>query len=236
MKTFLSLAAALIFFLISISFPENGKAETQAVLKGKVTDAEGLGVEGANIFIYNSPDVRRPADFISARTGKDGVFRMTLPPGQFWIQARLKKIKGYGPLMQGDKHSGEPKEIELVSGSELEVDFTLKDLKDASAPISKMRQDYVRLQGRIVDVNGLPVEMAYAIAGKKEKVSGVPDFVSAWTGPNGLYTIYLPRGKYFLGAALSFPPDPGFFLDKEICLQDNASGVDLVIKTVQDGL
>lgn len=229
-KVFLSSALVLISFLISVPFPDDGKAGTRAVLKGRVTDTEGLGVGGANIFIYNSPDVRRPADFISAQTDNDGAFRMTLPPGKFWVQARLRKTEGYGPLMPGDKHSGEPKEIELVAEGELQADFTLRDLKEASTPMSRTSADYIRLQGRIVDMDGMPVKMAYAVASANGKVSGVPEYVSAWTAADGLYTIYLPRGKYFLGAAPSFPPDPGFVLNKEILLQDNASDIDIVIK------
>jgi hypothetical protein len=45
------------------------RAEERALLKGTVLDVKAMPVEGAEIFIYDSPDVRRPADFISAGTG-----------------------------------------------------------------------------------------------------------------------------------------------------------------------
>ena len=65
------------------------RAEDRALLKGTVLDIKAMPVEGAEIFIYDSTDVRRPADFISARTGKDGSFQMDLPAGIYWAVARI---------------------------------------------------------------------------------------------------------------------------------------------------
>ena len=63
-------------------------AEEKPVLKGKVSDREGKAVVGAMVFVYDSPYVKRSADFISAATDTDGLFRMVLPPGRDWLVAR----------------------------------------------------------------------------------------------------------------------------------------------------
>ena len=145
----------------------------KSVIKGSVNDVSGRAAGGTNIYIYNSPDVRRPADFI-AHTGKDGRFRISLPSGKYWAVARLKRSDGYGPLMSGDKHSGEPVEIALASGAELEVEFTIKDLNDAVSLRRKTREDIIKIEGRIIDINGRPVNMAYAIANRNDKVTVIP--------------------------------------------------------------
>ena len=199
----------------------------RSVFKGIVNDVNGMVAGGANIYIYNSPDVRRPADFI-VRTGKDGRFRIELPSGKFWTVARLKKSDGYGPLMAGDKHSGEPVEMALDPGTELEVDFTIKDLNDATRLIRKTREDIIKVEGRIIDINGRPVSMAYTIASRTEKAVVIPDYLSSWTDAAGRYVLYLPRGKYHLGYAFKFPPGQNYIKVGEMLFEANRSDLDIV--------
>jgi protocatechuate 3,4-dioxygenase beta subunit len=145
-------------------------AEEASVLKGRVSDADGRAVEGAKIFVYDSPDVRRPANFISAGTDKGGMFRMTVSPGRYWVVARLKKTEDYGPLLPGDKHSGEPVEGEIASRSEITMDFIVADLKEAIKIKTKSRERHVKISGRIIDEKGFPVVNFYALASRNEKV------------------------------------------------------------------
>jgi hypothetical protein len=99
----------LSFLLYILCFSAStSRAEERALLKGTVFDIKAVPVEGAEIFIYDSTDVRRPADFISAGTGKDGSFQMDLPAGIYWAVARIRSGDQFGPLMPGDKHSGDP--------------------------------------------------------------------------------------------------------------------------------
>jgi hypothetical protein len=206
-------------------------AEERTVLKGKVSDAEGQTVEGAMVFVYNSPDVKRPADFISARTAQDGLFRMVLAPGRYWLVARLKKTEGYGPLMPGDKHSGDPAEIELGPGTEAERDFIVADLKDAIKIREKARERPVKISGRIIDENGSPVRRAYVIANRKEKGAGIPDYLSTWVDHEGSYTLYIPRGRYYIGSAVTFPPVQDYFAHGEMTFDGDRSAVDIVRKS-----
>ena len=209
-----------------VDFPE-AVSGAKSVFKGSVNDVKGMAAEGTNVFIYNSPDVRRPADFI-AHTGKDGRFRIELPSGKFWAVARLKRSDGFGPLMAGDKHSGEPVEITLVSGAELEVEFTIKDLNEAARLIRKTREDIIRIEGRIIDTNGRPVNMAYAVANRTEKTGVMPDYLSSWTDAEGRYVLYLPRGKYHLGYAFRFPPGQNYVNVGEMLFETDKSGLDIV--------
>lgn len=216
----------VVVFLAALCSP--ALAEGTAAVKGKVIDAEGLAADGARVFVYDTADVRRPANFISAPAGANGLFRIVLSPGRYWLLARLKKTEGYGPLMPGDKHSGEPVEIELSAGQEIERDFTVADLKDARKIKSKDREGPIKISGRIVDEKGSPVIKSYAIAFKKQKSADMPDYFSAWVDSHGRYTLYLPAGTYSLGSAMTFPPQQKDFM-KLITVTVNAESSEVHI-------
>lgn len=206
-------------------------AEGGSVLKGSILNVEGKAVEGAGVFVYDSPDVRRPANFISARTAKDGMFRMLLPPGRYWVVARLKKTEGYGPLMPGDKHSGEPGEIELSPDGEVNMDFIVADLREAVKIKTRSREGTVTISGKIIDENGSPVRKAYAIANRNEKISGVPDYLSAWVDDSGHFMLYIPKGKYYIGSAVVFPPAEDYFISGEMTIEGDKPDMDIVRKS-----
>ena len=222
------LPAFLAAIVLIAGHASPGAAAGTAVLTGKVMDIEGRPVEGARLFLYDTPEVRRSASFISAPTGPDGTYRLIVTPGRYWSMARLKKMDGYGPLMAGDKHSGDPAEIELAEGQEMSRDFTVADLKDARRMRSKDREGPVTISGRIVDQKGLPVRGAYAIANRTEKTGGLPDYVSAWSDADGRYSLSLPPGRYYLGSALSFPPDErAVFLKGQVAIDAGRSDLDI---------
>ncbi len=202
-------------------------ADELAVFQGRVMDIEGNAVTGVSLFVYNSPQVKRPADFISAETAHDGRFRMSLPPGTYWAVARLKKGEKYGPLMPGDKHSGEPEKLELLSGAAVNKDFTVADIREAARLMKKTRNDIVKIQGRIIDDKGMPVHDAYVIAWRDGRISRYPDYLSAWTGEQGSYSLYLPRGKYSFGAATSFPPGRDDSEQRVVPVETDMAGVDV---------
>jgi hypothetical protein len=220
--TTLFLSLVLPCFNASIS-----RAEERALLKGTVLDIKAMPVEGAEIFIYDSPDVRRPADFISAGTGKDGTFQLDLPAGIYWAVARLRSGDQFGPLMPGDKHSGDPVEIELAPGEELEHDFTVVDIRETARLKRKTREDYIRIKGRVLDTHNNPVEKVYVIANKDKECPLIPDYLSAWTDNKGHYILYIPRGRYYIGYATSFPPNQDYRIYSEAVF--DADEVDFVI-------
>lgn len=216
------------FFLLLPAF-----AEQKAVLKGRILDMEGKALKGASVFIYDSSETKRAVDLVSAQTGEDGFFRVALPSGRFWAIARIKAggRYGLGPLMPGDKFSGEPMEIELAPGEERVVDFVVMDIMEFSRQKKKISSDYIRIKGRITDEKGQPVRMAYAFANMQEKSPKIPDYLSAWTDDEGQYTLYLPRGEYYVGYATAFPPDENYMTDRTVVAETDKAEIDIVIKT-----
>ena len=182
-----------------------GVAEA-ALLRGRVADIDGKPLAGVKLFVYDSANVRRPATFISPPSAGDGTAAITVPPGTYWVVARIKKDESYGPLMPGDRHSGEPAVMDLTSEAELEQEFTVADIRDLGRRRQAIAEDSVRLSGRILDSDGKPAANAYVFASTTKDGSRIPDFISAWTGTDGSYALIVPTGrKYYVGTARRFP-------------------------------
>jgi hypothetical protein len=131
--------------------------------------------------------------------------------------------------MPGDKHSGDPEQIDLVPGGDLSRNFVVADMREAARLVKKTRTDFFKLQGRIVDGRGNPAGGAYAVAWKSGNLSQFPDYFSAWSDDQGAYILYLPEGVHVLGAARRFPPEYGSIQKKEIVIEKDRAGLDLVI-------
>lgn len=192
--------------LVLVSAGGVNAAET-ALLKAKIVDVAGKPVSGVKLFMYKTLNVRMPADFISPPSDNGGRVQAALPAGTYWAVARLKKDDTFGPLMPGDRHSGEPLEIEVSVGKELLVDFVVADIQEISQKKRSSTTDVIKVNGRVLNKDGLPVANVYVFAHRTKEVLSLPDFISAWTDENGTYSLYLPAGaKYFLGSATQFPP------------------------------
>lgn len=176
------------------------------VLRGKVQDLAGHGVEGAEIFIYDSTNTKRPADFITPKSDRGGNYTIALPVGKYWAVARVRQGEKYGPLLLGNRHSGEPVAIETIVDHVAEQDFSVADIREVARMKQKTKDDYVKVSGRILDGSGAPVTNAYVLAHRGKEIAQLPDYFSAWSDDAGRYTLYLPAGDYFLGAATVFPP------------------------------
>jgi hypothetical protein len=217
-----------MFLMLLTANTSLAAGEGTAALAGKVIDVDGQPVEGARVFLYRSPEVRRSADFISAPTDRDGIYHLSARPGSFWAIARLKRVDDYGPLMPGDKHSGDPVEIELAAGRKGAADFTVADLKDAKKRKAMEQRSSVRISGRIVDERGEPVKKAYAFAHRSGTVSGIPDYLSPWADDDGWFTLYVPPGRYYLGAAFTMPPDHTAIVQGELTAETDVPNVRIV--------
>lgn len=170
---------------------------------------------------------------MSAASDGNGLYRVVMPPGKYWAVARLKMTEGYGPLMRGDKHSGEPVEIELSADRETDMDFVVADLKDAleAGKIkAKASEGLVKISGRIIDEMGAPVPHAYAFASNNEKLPRIPDYLSAWVDHDGRYALYVPRGTYYVGGAVSFPLDKDEMSSNKMTFIGNMADVTIVRK------
>ena len=226
----ITLSSALIFlFLIIWSSP--AFASNNPLVKATVTDVAGKPIKGAYIFFYDSPNTKRAVDLVSTVTDKNGYCEKAVPPGRYWVLARLKARGNFdmGPLMIEDKFSGDPLEIEVVVGEELTLDFTVMDLLDTIITKTKKREDLNKVSGRVVNEKGEALEGVFAFANRHKSSLTVPDFFSAWTESDGAFVIYLPTGKYNLGAAASFNPKQRYKAEQEISVSAALENLKIVL-------
>jgi hypothetical protein len=224
----------ITFFIFCASLlsalPAFSAASDQAMLRGTITDVDGKPIAGARVFAYDDADIRRPANFMSDPSDAQGAYRMVLSAGRYRFVARLKKGAEFGPLLPGDKHSGDPVELDVAPGAESELNFTLADLKDARRVRAKSEERPITISGRILNEQGKPLSRAYAIAHRGRTIENIPDFVSAWADAEGRYSLTLPAGTYFIGCALTFPPEGNYFLQEERTIRADTMGIDIVLK------
>jgi hypothetical protein len=202
-RAYVNIVILIVVCILGGSCPASAAATH--LLKAKTSDIEGRPMEGAKLFLYDSTNVRRPADFISSLSNRTGHVEIALPPGKYWVVARFKADGKYGPLMPGDKHSGEPLEVDLTAGG-IEADFVIADIREVGQKKRASATDALRMKGRVLDSQGAPVAGAFVFANRSKEFSELPEFISAWTGVDGGYEVYLPPGAtYYAGASLQFP-------------------------------
>jgi len=220
----------MFFFLTLPKTSFSATTDGNFILKGRIADIADKPVENAEVYVFDSENVKRPADYISNRTGKDGLFRVELPQGTYWLIAIARKGGAqFGPLTKEDRHSGEAVKLSTSGKKDYYLDFTVLDLKEAARRNQKKSETLIKITGRILDNNGKPVRMAYAMANKERNYGKMPFYLSAWTGKEGKYTLYVPKGAVYLGAAKKFPPDRGLLLEMELSLENDTADIDLEI-------
>lgn len=203
------ICSCLQIFLLFVFFTFYGvvpalAAETH-LLKATFADIKGQPLEGAKLFLYDSLNVRRPADFISNLSDSTGQVQMILPPAKYWGVARFKADGKYGPLLPGDKHSGDPLEIDMTEPL-VTAEFVISDIIELGQKKRANATDSMRLKGRVFNAKGDPVANAYVFANRSKDLNELPDYISAWTGVDGKYEVYLPPGGvYWVAASRQFP-------------------------------
>jgi hypothetical protein len=205
-------------------------AAEPGVLEGRILNIEEEPVMNAEVYIFDSPNVKRPADFISNRTGEDGRYQVQLPPGNYWAVGIFRQGGGrFGPLAYGDKHSGEAVTFEVTAGVKRNMDFMVVNLREAARKHQKKSADLIKVSGKLRHESGSPAAMAYAMAHKMEQFGTLPDYISTWTDDQGDYVLYLPPGRYYLGASVGFPPKHGYnlYLDQQFI--DDVENLDLIV-------
>lgn len=221
---------AIVLLLLTCGVP----AEAAHLLKANIADIAGRPVAGAKLFLYDSPAVRRPADFISPLSDSAGRLQIELPPGRYWVVARYKADGKYGPLLPGDRHSGEPLEVDL-SGGGAEADFVVADIREIGQKKRAGATDALRLKGLVVDTQGLPVARAVVYANRSREFNEVPEFISVWTEEDGRYELFLPPDdSYYLGTSRQFPLQPQALPPKLLAIDgkkiDIAIDIDLTVQ------
>lgn len=221
----------LVLLLLCLLLPNPVSALEMVVLSGRIMDIDAKPVAGAELFVYDSAVTRRPADFISARTGQDGRFSLTLPRQKVWAVARVRSSDKFGPLLPGDRHSGEALILEPEDKGELQQDFTVVNIREAAQQKQKISAAYQNVTGRVLDQQGKPAGNAYVFAHPQKTVRGIPEHISAWTDESGIYTLYLSPGRHYLGASTVFPPPQGSSAGRELVVEPgkNAVAIDITL-------
>ncbi len=201
--------AALLLLATLCHSPAAAGDTTGFVFTGRILDTRGRPVAGGEVFVYDSARTRRPADFITPKTATDGSYRIVLPPGRYWVVARVRSDERYGPLAPAGRHSGEAQEIEGTAGGEALLDFTVAEVREMARSQRKSDDECRSVTGRILDRDGKPVRDAYAFARKSKNDAGLPDFISPWSDDDGRYVLCLPPGTFFIGASTTYPPEDG---------------------------
>ncbi|MHB1349078.1 MAG: carboxypeptidase-like regulatory domain-containing protein [Desulfobulbaceae bacterium] len=221
----------LLFVLLALAAGCPAVAEETGMLSGRVVDVGRNPVAGASIFVYNTGNIRRPADYISPPTDSAGAFRLSLPPGRYWAVARARQgEEKYGPLLPGDRHSGAPLETEIRAGETVEEEFVVADLRETSQLEVKRDVTFHRIEGVLLDKEGAPLADVYAFARREQSGRGIPEFVSAWTDAGGGYVLFLPPGTYWLGIAATFPPEPATVPRQKVVVDNPAKNINIVLQ------
>ena len=221
----------LFFFFCGLVAVQPLIAAQSITFSGTVFNVSNKPVMGADVYVFDSPNVKRPADYISNTTGENGRFQITLPQGKYWVVATKRQNRArFGPLGKDDKHSGDPVELDLVGKKTFEHDFEVLNLREAAWKNRKRNAELFRISGKIVSHNGEPVAMAYVLVDKNRQFKDFPDYMSTWTDNDGKYELYLPAGSFYIGASLSYPPEDDNHLKKELELHTDLVGIDLTVR------
>jgi hypothetical protein len=147
-------------------------------------------------------------------TGAEGLFRVKLPPGNYYLLAR-KRLGGgmYGPPGKNDYigyYFGNP--VEVRSGEFRQVALETTTRVDLIEEIWFTEEEGAGwFRGNVADADGNPVEGLYVLFYDDKDMTGAPVFVAGPTGAGGKFKVRAAEGKYYLLARsnLGGPPEAG---------------------------
>lgn len=202
--------------------------------------------EGTYLYLYGEgKDPYGPADYIiPLPTGADGRFALTVEPGTYTMVARKRQSgENTGPLHMGDERSDE---IVVIVKDEDPGHFRihLKPKTDTSLKSYTPSQEWTTsIAGKVLDADGNPMAGARVHVYTFVQMSERPKYVGERTGPDGTYTVYLPKGgTYYLAARNRFggPPrigdyygryDKGSIDPSAVVVKDgeHLKGIDIIV-------
>lgn len=181
-----------------VRIPQEAAAEKgpRSGLRGEIS-FQDAPLERAYLYVYQDADKGFKGPGYLIQPVEKGTFRLSLPPGKYWLLAR-KRLRGgqFGPIETGDYFNyypgnpvtvaaGEVREVKIETITRLSM---LED--DPNAP-------FVGVRGRIVDAAGKPVARLHVFAYRQAAMTGTPEFFSAPTGADGKFDLALPEGGPF---------------------------------------
>ncbi len=183
-------------------------------LAGRVLD-RGRPLAGARVVAYldATRGLRGPGYARSAVTGPDGAYRISLPPGTYFVAARARHDRrDLGALVPGDRFGvlpAFPLRVRAGTAVSADIETVVVPSRDRMA---RYHGTEAVLTGRIVDGEGRPLSGLRACLYTNPQMLDRPASLSEPTGPDGRFLLRTPlAGPLFLGARerLGGPPDPG---------------------------
>ncbi|MDF1535356.1 MAG: carboxypeptidase-like regulatory domain-containing protein [bacterium] len=191
------------FNLVKVKLEDRQKGDSSRI-DGVVT-YQDQPLERLYLYLYEkADDAFRGPGLATIPVGSGGRFRASVRPGSYFLIAR-KRLKGgmYGPMEIGDYFNYYPGNPVVVGESEtvnlnLETVTRISQLEEGEPPPPSVR-------GQIVDPAGLPVSGVRVLAYLPDETKGRPLYFSAPSGPDGRFTLMIPRpGEYTLVARERF--------------------------------
>jgi hypothetical protein len=183
--------------------------------------AGGQPLAQAYVYVYTegASGLMGPSYGEAVQTGADGRFHLELPAGRYYLAAR-KRADGsrMGEPAAGDLNGSYPgNPVSVPRGQVLELgDFPVRpvDAGERQARLSqgKFARTETVLRGRTVDQDGKPVRRIYVYGYLDSRMVGKPTYISAPTGEDGVFVLYLGSGgTYYVGARSTYggPLEPG---------------------------
>lgn len=203
----------LVFFIFIIACNSAEKQQSKSGITGSVYKP----MPQAYVYVYKEGmDMKGPA-FTDVVADGNGNFSIQLPPGKYFLVARMRKTGDVaGPLEVGDLKSEVTGPIVIKdTGEMVKTDIKVFEKKGEAKDIAintATEEKKTVISGYIFDADGKPVQNARVHVYDHVQMSERPKFVSNPTGPDGKYSLALPKGgTYYLAARDKFggPPKVG---------------------------
>lgn len=184
------------FNLIQIPAAQPDVQAERSGLRGNLT-FQGQPLEHAYLYVYKKTDTdfKGPAWFV--QPVEKGPFRMSLPPGDYWLLAR-KRLQGgqYGPIERGDYFNfyyGNPVHISagVQKSIQLETITRLSMLEEEPGAVFR------GIRGKVMNDRKLPVAGLRVFAYRSADMSGTPAYISAATDRDGAFELPIPEAGYY---------------------------------------
>lgn len=191
------------FNLIKIPAEAAPIAAKRSGLQGRIS-YQGEPLERSYLYIYQDykKNFKGPAYFIQPVAKGD--FRLSLPPGEYYVLARKRSRGGqFGPVEINDHFNyyyANPLRIEANQVRQIELE-TIKRL----AMLEEEEGAFQGIKGQVLGPDGKGVAGLRVFAYQQQEMNGMPRFFSPVTDEQGFFQLPIPEfGSYFLLARKSF--------------------------------
>ncbi len=176
---------------------------------------EGSGITGRILFedkplgrayvqVYNDVGANFRGMGLSAMpVGEDGLFRLKLPPGRYYVLARKRQGGGmYGPPGKDDYvgyYPGNPVEVRAGAFNRIDLELTTRvDLLEKNLPQAGAGAGW--FTGVVRDAAAAPLAGVYVLFYADATLSGTPAFVAGPTDGEGKFKVRAAAGTFHLQA------------------------------------